>query len=300
MSVIVMGYRNGATIERAVRSVVEQADADVEVVVATSGGDDSAARVAAAFPVVPVVESPTRLMPGGVRNAGLAVTTGPVVAFLEADCVAAPGWVARRRQLHDEGRPVVASAAGNLDRRNLAAWGFHVGLYANRLTGRPSGPITAGDGGAYGCSFHRTALDAIGGFDDRLRIGEDTVAVHRLQSLGLPIWYEGGVVTLHRAPRSVVALVRDRHARGRRRARMQGRVGDRWVDVATELVRNARDVVPRARRNAGADRVWVDACLPWFLAGQAAALVGWQREALRMERDGVAPTWARGLDRGDA
>ena len=61
-----MGYRDASTIERAVRSVVEQ-DTVVpfEVVVVTSGGDESEAVVRRSFPDLNVIASPTRLLPGG-------------------------------------------------------------------------------------------------------------------------------------------------------------------------------------------------------------------------------------------
>jgi len=281
LSVVVMGYRDGATIERAVRSVVDQAGAGVEVVVVTSGGDDAAARVRRAFPGLDVVDSATRLLPGGARNAGVAATRGDTIAFLAADCVAAPGWVANRVRCHDAGHPVVATAVGNADRRSLAAWGFHFGLYANRLAGRPAGPIPGIDGGAHGCSFSRSALDRIGGFDPELRVGEDSVAAWALHELGVPFWYEPTVVTLHGGPRSMRALVRDRYDRGRRRASVRGEVAADWAGVVGEWWRSSVALVRRARRFAGADLGWLVASLPWLLAGNAAALIGQQRGARR-------------------
>jgi GT2 family glycosyltransferase len=271
-----MGYRNGDTIVRAVRSVVGQADADVEVVVVTSGGDDSADRVRDAFPGLAVVESPVRLLPGATRNRGVEASQGAVVAFLEGDCVAEPGWIAARRRLHDAGWPVVASAVTNGDRGHLAAWGFHFGIFGDRLAGRRAGRVAGTDGAAHGCSYVRTALDRVGPFDETIRIGEDTNAALALERLGVPIWYEPSVRTTHWGPRSSVELVRDRYRRGCNRGRTRGPVARGWIGVGRIWLRTVARL-PRMWRDAGGDRWWFLASLPWWMAGSAASLVGHQR-----------------------
>jgi GT2 family glycosyltransferase len=271
-----MGYRNGDTIVRAVRSVVEQSDADVEVVVVTSGGDDSADRVRAAFPGVTIVESSVRLLPGATRNRGVEVSRGAVVAFLEGDCVAEPGWIAARRRLHDAGWSVVASAVTNGDRRHLAAWGFHFGLFGDRLSGRCAGRVAGTDGAAHGCSFERTVLERLGPFDEDIRIGEDTNASVALDRLGVPIWYEPSVRTTHWGPSSAGDLVRDRYRRGYDRGRTRGPIALGWIGVARKWVRTLEGV-PRLWRDAADDRGWLLASLPWWMAGNVAGLVGNQR-----------------------
>lgn len=122
LAVVVMGYRNAGTIVAAVRSVLSQdADEPFEVCVVTSGGDASASRLRAAFPGVPVLESPVRLLPGGARNAGIARTAAPLVSFLAADCEARPGWVAGRLRAHRSGHRAVAAAMASAAARRPAA-----------------------------------------------------------------------------------------------------------------------------------------------------------------------------------
>jgi len=48
--------------------------------------------------------------PGGTRNAGIAASSAPWVAFLAADSLAAPGWAAARLAAHRAGSPAVATA----------------------------------------------------------------------------------------------------------------------------------------------------------------------------------------------
>ena len=276
MSIVVMAYRNENTIVRAVRSVVDQADDDVEVLVVTSGGGDTASLVGSAFPDVVVVESPERLLPGATRNRGVEASRGTVVAFLEGDCLAEPGWVERRRQLHDAGHAVVACAVTNGHRRSGAAWGFHFGTYADRLGGRRAGWVPADDGAAHGCSFERSVLERIGPFDESMRIGEDTEASAAVGRTGTLIWYEPSVRTKHWGPSTTRALVADCYRRGCLRGATRGPVAGTWTKVARVWVRTARRI-PSIWRAANGDRWWFLASLPWWLLGVAARLVGNQR-----------------------
>lgn len=96
----------------AVASVLAQRPR-AEVVVVNSGAGDARAALGAGLTDVPVVERPERLMPGAVRNLGVAATRAPYVAFLAADCLAEPGWVANRVAAHAGGARAVASLLTN-------------------------------------------------------------------------------------------------------------------------------------------------------------------------------------------
>jgi GT2 family glycosyltransferase len=285
LSVVVMGYRNEATIAKAVRSVLDQIGSDaVEVVVVTSGGDASAERVRAAFPSVPVVESPTRLMPGGARNAGLAVTSGTFVAFLAGDCTAEPGWVAGRLAAHRGGHDVVAAAAVPTGRVTSAGWAYQYLLYPARLPGRAARHLPPFDDGGHGLSFRRSLLDELGPFDEDIRIGEDTIVLRRLARAGIPVWYEPTVCTGHPVPTSLGGLLRDSVERGRRRGRWwddrPARTG-RLALAMTSAVRiwqRLHWIWRKVARNSPSDLPRLARVLPWVVAGAVVSQVAWARE----------------------
>ena len=286
-----MGYRNQATIVRAVRSVLEQrAPEPFEVVVVTSGGDSSAAAVTAAFPDVTVIESRERLLPGRARNMGLRVASGEFVAFVAADCEAQPGWAAGRLAAHRRGHPVVAAALTNAGPDRPWAWASHFDLFCARLPGRPAGPVAYPDAAAHGLSFERSAVDLIGPFDERVHIGEDTDAARRLAETGMEIYFEPVVQTAHRGPEGTVALLRDH----RRRARLAAshRADElpaitRW-DAVRECGpawwRRMRRSVVVSWRYADGERRRLLVSLPWLAAARVAAVAGWYRERLRASR----------------
>lgn len=296
LAVVVMGYRNEATIAGAVGSVVDQARllsaGSIEVVVVASGEDDRSVEVlSVTHPEVEVVWSPSRLFAGGARNVGLRATSAPLVAFLAADCLAEPGWVSARLHAHRSGRPVVAGAMVAAPPWRPSGWASHVALFARRLPGRGPGPVVPPDPGAHGLSFERTVFDIVGEFDDSVRVSEDTELAGRVAAAGVPIWFEPAVRTAHHGPRGAVALARQHHERGVRAA-LAADEGQPPIGLARAVVGVAWST---ARRTASAVRVAWDCapsaragtvvCLPWLLLAHLSAAVG--RAEVRRGRRGT-------------
>jgi GT2 family glycosyltransferase len=213
IAVVVMAYRNEATVASAVGSVLDQRPAPDEVVLVTSGGDRAAAVVGDRYPEVAVIESSERLMPGAARNLGVQATHSDVVAFLAADCRADPGWVEHRLRAHGAGHPVVASAM--VVPAGTVAFASYLTKFAHRLPTRPAGRLHWPDAGAHGTSYDRAVLERLGGFDEQRRTAEDSEALGRLHALGVPLHYEPAIRTHHDEPRRLAALVRDQARRGR-------------------------------------------------------------------------------------
>lgn len=290
ISVVVMGYRNEATIVDAVASLVgQEASEPFEVVVVTSGGDRSGDRVRAAFGHVRVVESPVRLMPGGARNAGVTATTGGVVAFLAADCLAEPGWIEARLAAHRAGHAVVAGAMTAAPPPRPAAWGSHFALFCHRLPGQGSGPIDPNDAVAHGLSFDRAVLDRLGPFDADRRVAEDTLAAHRLGEMGVGLWLAAGVRTAHHGPGNAWALAVDHFRRGDRAVRTADAV--RPLSAARALfgypvtvVLIARSIATIAWRNGRGERARLVVSVPWLVLAVAAGQAGRYRARLRTAR----------------
>ncbi len=286
-----MGYRDEATIVAAVASITSQVTAEpFEVVVVTSGGDGSAAAVAARFDDVTVIESTERLLPGGARNAGVATTHGGIVAFLAADCLAEPGWVAARLGAHRSGHPVVAGAMTCALPAGPSAWASHFTLFGHRLPGIGPGAVSHPDPAAHGLSFDRSVLERIGPFDPDLPIGEDTDAARRLAADHLPVWFEPAVRTAHRGPGDTRALAADQRRRAGISARAKGqslmplsRGQAVWRYPGACLLGTGR-TVRVAWRNGRGDRLRLVRCLPWIALARAAGQAGTYRERLSVRR----------------
>lgn len=276
MSVVVMGYRNASTIVDAVRSVVDQIEPGVDLVVVASGPEDGVDAVRTAFPKVAIVKVTERLMPGGTRNRGVAESTGSVVAFLAADCLAMPGWVRGRREAHAAGRPVVAGSvvcAGRATPWGVASW--LIG-YSNRLPGLPSENVGAGSARRHSLSVDRVLLAEMGGFDEDLRVGEDTILADLLLQRGIPIWFEASVQLAHRGPGGPIRLVRDEFRRGRRlrdHFRATGAVDLEW-SVARRTWVKSRYSLAQGWRFGQVSRPLLVASAPFVVSAILCQLLG--------------------------
>lgn len=245
MAVVVMSLAAERGLVDAVRSVLAQ-DPVPEVVVVNSGGGDPAGALArAGLEGVPVVHREERLFAGGVRNLGIAATRSRYVAFLAADCLALPGWVAGRLRAHEEGADAVASLLCNADPGNRSAAASALLLHHRRM------PHAAEEERlALGLSFDRRMLERVGAFREDLRTGEDSDYKLRMLAAGARIVVSDEVVTAHRYPGQPLALVRDQFERGIRQARARAAVGlhKRRRRLALDTLRNARRAMRGAAR----------------------------------------------------
>jgi len=157
-----------------------------------------------------IVRLPVERGPGGARNVGAASVTSGVVAFVDADCVVPPDWLA----------PLVAHfadpAVGAVGPRLVGA-----GLDAYRWSSAvgPGRPVPYLSGGVI--VVRREALGP--GFDETLFVGEDVDLSWRLCSQGWRLRYEPAVVVEHHPRRRRTAVVTRSYAYGRGEAALARR-----------------------------------------------------------------------------
>lgn len=101
VAIIIPHYNDVDRLMRCLEALMPQVADDVEVVVADNVSTVDLAPVRAAWPEVRIVTQPEKGA-GPARNAGVAATSAPWLMFIDADCVPAPDWVARGREIADE------------------------------------------------------------------------------------------------------------------------------------------------------------------------------------------------------
>ena len=167
-----------ATIGTTLRALERQeADCLYEVVVVDNGSRDRTAAIAREAGVR-VIERARGEGPGAARNAGVAATTGAVVAFTDADCEPAPVWLAAGLDAVRAGDDLVQGRVeadpsvrcGPLDRTLwvVRAWGLFetANLFVSRELFERLGGFGAGgeDAGASGASAAPFGEDALFGW----------------------------------------------------------------------------------------------------------------------------------------
>lgn len=270
LAVAVLSLRNEPELVDAVRSLLAQRPRP-EVVVVNSGGGDPASTLRAAGLDVPLVDVPTPLLPGAVRNLGIAATSAPHVAFLAADCVAEPGWAAARLAAHAAGADAVAGVLTVARPRTRSACASHLLLH-HRV--RPEAP---GDDRVLSMlSYRREVLDRHGPFREDVLVGEDTDYLEALAP-DVVLAVAPGARTAHRYPRTLRALLVDQHRRGRAAAARQLADGDRTarLEIPLRNLRNVRLAVGRARSASDpAERRLLLRATPLLLLGAVACALG--------------------------
>jgi glycosyltransferase involved in cell wall biosynthesis len=275
LACVVLSLRNQPGLADAVRSLLAQ-EPRPEIVVVNSGGGGAPSTLAEAGLDVTVIEHRERLYAGGARNRGIEATSARYVAFLAADSVAEPGWVAGRLARHASGADVVACVLTSRPDASRSAAAAHLLLNHRRMAETP-----AHERLHYGLSYDRELFDRFGLFREDMRAGEDSEFNARIEG-SVTQAYAPDVRTQHEAPARVVDFLRDHYARGRRRAAADpGHRGRRMlkharVNVVSALRQARRTEAPEER--ARLMRSW-PLLVPGVLAYLAGSVAGNTRPA---------------------
>ncbi|HEU5081819.1 MAG TPA: mycofactocin biosynthesis glycosyltransferase MftF [Acidimicrobiales bacterium] len=191
--------------------------AGAAVVVVDDGSTDPAAVRAVAGGRATVLRHEQALGPGPARDAGWRAVDGDVVAFLDADVVPAPGWLEPLlAHLRDPAVGLVAPRVRSRPGRSLLArYERHrspLDLGGREARVVPRGRVSYVPTAAL--VVRREVLDALGGFDASMRVGEDVDLVWRAIEAGWTVRYEPAAEVVHRPRRSWAALLRQRAAYG--------------------------------------------------------------------------------------
>ncbi|WP_236830871.1 mycofactocin biosynthesis glycosyltransferase MftF [Blastococcus sp. KM273128] len=202
----------------------DPATADLPVVVV----DDGSAVPVTAPQGVRVLRHPAARGPAAARNAGLAVATTELVAFLDSDCVPLPGWLARLRPHLADPRvavagprivPLAGAARGWTSPYEEVAGALDMGPQPAPV--RPMSAVPYLPSAAL--LVRRAALGE--GFDEAMRVAEDVDLVWRLTAAGWRVRYEPAAAVAHEHPARTAGWLRRRAFYGTGAALLAARHG---------------------------------------------------------------------------
>ncbi len=175
VSVVIPVYNGAAYLAQAIDSVLSQRHADLEVIVIDDGSEDDSAEIAFRFGASVRCIGQPHGGAGAARNAGVAVSTGAFLAFLDADDLWTPGKLAAQMDL------LLSNAS--LDCVFGLVENFRDGEAADRLEVRAE---AAAPGMAAGAMLvRRPAFLRVGPFRTDLAVGEFIEWYARARTLGL-------------------------------------------------------------------------------------------------------------------
>jgi mycofactocin glycosyltransferase len=200
--------------------------AGTEVIVVDDGSRDPGALAAVVGGRGRLLRHDRSLGPGAARDTGWRAATGDVVAFLDADVVPGDGWLGPL--LAHLGDPVVGFVAPRVRSRQgptlLERYERHrspLDLGPAEARVAPRSRVSYVPTAAMVC--RRTALEALGGFEPSMRVGEDVDLVWRAVEAGWTVRYEPAVEVVHRPRSSWSAAARQRATYGSAAAPLERR-----------------------------------------------------------------------------
>lgn len=169
ISVIICAYDEARwnDLASAIQSAQRQNVPPVEVIVVIDHNPKLLKRVWEAFPDVVAVEN--RDLPGasGARNSGAAIARGAVVAFLDDDAEALPGWIQQLQAGYEDASVLgVGGAIEPVWLTRRPAWfpGEFFWVIGGTYTGMPETACVVRNLWAGNMSVRREIFDSIGGF----------------------------------------------------------------------------------------------------------------------------------------
>lgn len=257
VAVVIPARDAAASLPACLDAVLLQRDAPpFVVVVAADRCRDATVRVAREHPVRPRVVEVGGPGSYAARNAGVAATTAPLLAFTDADCRPEPGWLAALTRALGSADAVGGAVVAEIrDRPSL--W-----ERVDRATYLVQAELVAEQGFAATANLGltRKAFDRVGGFDAALASSGDLDMGRRLAAAGLRLVYADDAQVRH-LPRRTWAEV----------WRQQRRLGAGWAQLGA----SGRRPVPEPHLHISRD----------YIAGRMAAagtpLASWQLRLVR-------------------
>jgi mycofactocin system glycosyltransferase len=196
---------------------------------------DDGSLVPVAGLVGPIIRHPSPRGPAAARNTGWRAATTELVAFVDADCEPAPGWLdLLLPHLADE---AVGAAAPRVVSVGGTSW---LSVYERHRSpldlGRREALVGPGRPVAYVPTatvlVRRQALDQVGGFDEALRFGEDVDLIWRLIRQGWRVRYEPAARVVHPERGDLRSWLEQRYQYGRSAAPLRVRHGPAVAPIA--------------------------------------------------------------------
>jgi len=193
VSIIIPAFNEERSIGSCLDAIatLRTADAEFEVLVIDNGSADRTVEIARNY--AGCLNLRTVVEPGVhvsvLRNTGARLATGKYLAFVDADCIVSPHWL--------------ANLIGRFRQNERGIWGAHYQIPASSTwiarawygkTGA-SGPTSYVPGGTLAIS--RSHFLMLGGFDEDIQTNEDYEFCRRARDHGLITWADPSLATIH-------------------------------------------------------------------------------------------------------
>ena len=193
VQVVVPAYGPGPHLTRVLEALLNQNPPIPRIVVSHSGPKPPV--LAIRDPRIVVLHCEQRLFAGAARNRGLKVTTSEWVAFVDEDVIVDVGWhVAVLTAISTAFPSCIVGPLGYAESGGY--WGM-AGWFVEFSSVHPYVAQPPPSGASANMVVHRASFQAMGGFPENWRMGQDTIAQVILRGDGGRIHFERRAVARH-------------------------------------------------------------------------------------------------------
>jgi GT2 family glycosyltransferase len=164
--------------------------------------------------------------PSAARNAGIAVSSAPLVAFLDDDCRPTPRWLIELVRPFADGQPTLGAVGGAVVATDSVTWAQRFCAAVEYATGTQ--PVFENASTQNAC-YRRDVLEQVGGFDEKFRHpgGDDPDLSLRTVRAGYTLTFAPDAVVLHSELPGYRDYLRHMFHRGLGEARLGAKFGRR-------------------------------------------------------------------------
>ncbi len=172
VSIIIPNYNYAAYVGAAIESVLAQTYKNFEIIVVNNGSVDNSLEIIKGFGQKIILINQPNMGQSGARNAGLAKSTGELLAFLDADDLWEPTKLEKQIALLREDTQLIYSGLMRFDSRSGRSLSLELPIYKGNcapfFVENPGTAVVLG--GESTALFSRELLYKVGGFDPNLSI----------------------------------------------------------------------------------------------------------------------------------
>ena len=222
----------------------DKQSSSVEIFVVDNGSQEMPEKICAAWPNVTLLRETTP-GPGPARNAGIAKAKGDILAFIDADCRANPGWLCAIEEAFEDAETMVIGGDVQVpyaDKANPTSLEAYERIYAyrNKLY------VASGYSGTGNLSMRAEAYHTVGPFGG-IEIAEDRDWGLRARAKGIITRYVPEMIIYHPARKTYDEMHRkwDRHIAHDFSRVSGGSAKFKWVLRATAIAASPIGEIPK-------------------------------------------------------
>lgn len=190
VSVIVPAYNESENIGSCIDFLKNQdyPSDNFEIIVVDNGSKDDTANIVRSKSVTLLTLAEGKV--GAVRNFGVNNSSGSILAFIDADCLAGPSWISSAVSALED--PKVGAVGGYYLLPLRPTWVERAWVLGQR---KGNSKTKALAGGSFVTS--RSIFEKLGGFNVNINAGEDSLLSYKVSGLGLELMFLESCSVIH-------------------------------------------------------------------------------------------------------